>query len=87
MIDKMREIVFDYVRQHLDPTDNVNITLDDIYVVWSVKALQNWKALISSTLPDGMYYVCTYNGNDDVIYLDAYKKFENKTITISKEEN
>lgn len=65
-------------------TDDVNITIDDVYVVWSVKVLQNWKALISTTLPDGMYYELTYNGDKDEIYLDAYKKFDN--VKISNEE-
>lgn len=53
---------------------------DDVYIVWTCKALQNWKALISTNLTDGMYYECTYNGVTNELYLDAYKKFENKTI-------
>ena len=87
MIEIMREEVLKWVKQHIDITDNVNITIDDIYVVWSVKALQNWKALISTTLPDGMYYELTYNGDKDELYLDAYKKFDNVKISIIKEEN
>lgn len=87
MIERMREEVLKWVRQHIDITDNVNITINDIYVVQSVKALQNWKALISTTLPDGMYYELTYNGDKDELYLDAYKKFDNVKISIVKEEN
>ena len=33
-----------------------------------------------TTLPDGMYYEVTYNGDKKEVYLDAYKKFENKKI-------
>lgn len=80
MFDKMRKAVYDYVVSHLDKTDEVSITLDDVYIVWSCKTLQNWKACISTTLPDGMYYECTYNGDTNELYLDAYKKFENKVI-------
>lgn len=87
MIERMREEVLKWVRQHIDITDDVDITIDDVYVVWSVKALQNWKALISTTLPDGMYYELTYNGDKDELYLDAYKKFDNIKIFINKEEN
>lgn len=86
MIERMKKEVLDYVRCHIDRTDDVNVTIDDIYVVWSVKALQNWKALISTTLPDGMYYELTYNGDKDELYLDAYKKFDNIKILINKEE-
>lgn len=75
-----KEIVLDYANKHIDKTDNVQITLDDVYIVWFCKTLQNWKALVSTTLPDGMYYEVTYNGDKKEIYLDAYKKFENQKI-------
>lgn len=70
----------EYANRHLDVTDNKRIGLDDVYVVWSCKTLQNSKALLSTNLFDGMYYELTYNGNANKIYLDAYKKFENQTI-------
>lgn len=75
-----KEVVLDYANKHIDKTDNVQITLDDVYVVWFCKTLQNWKALLSTTLPDGMYYEVTYNGDKKEVYLDAYKKFENQKI-------
>lgn len=75
-----REIVLNYANEHIDKTDNVQITLDNVFIVWFCKTLQNWKALVSTTLPDGMYYEVTYNGNNKEIYLDAYKKFENRKI-------
>ena len=74
------EVVLDYVNKHIDKTDKVQITLDDVYIVWFCKTLQNWKALLSTTLPDGMYYEVTYNGDKKEVYLDAYKKFENQKI-------
>lgn len=75
-----RKIVLNYANEHIDKTDNVQITLDNVFIVWFCKTLQNWKALVSTTLPDGMYYEITYNGNNKEIYLDAYKKFENRKI-------
>ena len=53
-------------------------------VVWSVKALQNSKALLSTDLKDGMYYELTMNGDKKEIYFDAYKKFENRCIKIEE---
>ena len=75
--------VRDYANEHLDKSDNVQITDDDVYIVWLCKTLQNSKALLSTTLHDGMYYELTYNGDKDEIYLDAYKKFENICIKLT----
>ena len=75
--------VRDYVNEHLDKSDNVQITDDDVYIVWLCKTLQNHKALLSTTLHDGMYYELTFNGDKDEIYLDAYKKFENRCIKLT----
>ncbi|ASL37112.1 DUF6275 family protein [Lactiplantibacillus plantarum] len=79
---KCKALVLDYANEHLDVTDGKQITVDDIFIVWQVKALQNSKALLSTTLSDGMYYELTYNGDKDEIYLDAYKKFENRCYKI-----
>ena len=46
------------------------------------KTLQNSKALASTTLFDGMYYELTFNGDKKKLYFDAYKKWENKAISI-----
>ena len=75
-----RETIADYVNKHVDKTDNVKITTDDVYVVWICKALQNWKALVSTSLCDGMYYEITYNGDKEEVYIDAYKKWENFVV-------
>ena len=48
-----------------------------MFVVWSCKTLQNHKALLSTTVSDGMYYELTYNGDKQELYFDAYKKWQN----------
>lgn len=77
-INKCKQIVRDYAIEHLDKTDTVPPF--DVFVVWSCKTLQNNKALLSTTLSDGMYYEITYNGDRQEAYLDAYKKFENRVV-------
>lgn len=70
--------VAEYTNSHMDVTDRQQVTVHDVYVVWSCKTLQNSKALLSTTVPDGMYYELTYNGDKNELYMDAYKKFENR---------
>ena len=77
-IEKAKNIVANYTTEHLDKTDT--IAPFDVYVVWNAYILGNIKALLSTTLRDGMYYEVTYNCAKDEIYLDAYKKFENRTF-------
>jgi len=79
-LSKAINMVADYTDEHLDKTNNQ--TDYTVFVVWYCKTLQNFKALLSTTLPDGMYYEVTYNGDKDEIYLDAYKKFENRAIKV-----
>lgn len=79
-MDKAKRLVVDYYNNRVDKTDGFKLTEDDVYIVWFSKTLQNWKALLSTTVSDGMYYEVTYNGDKKEAYLDAYKKWENKCI-------
>ena len=72
-----KEKVVEYFNQHVDKTNNIQITEDDVYDVWKCKTLQNNKAILSTSVPDGMIYECTYNGDKNELYFDAYKKWEN----------
>ena len=53
-IQRCKDLVGEYAIEHLDKSDE--IPEFRVYVVWSVKALQNSKALLSTDLKDGMYY-------------------------------
>ena len=79
-IEICKEEVKKYAMEHLDKSDNM--PKFDVFVVWECKILQNNKALLSTTLFDGMYYELTYNGDKKELYFDAYKKFENRCIKI-----
>ena len=79
-IDLCKNVVVDYYNNEIDITDEYHITSDNVFVVWICKTLQNNKALLSTTVHDGMYYECTYNGDKKELYFDAYKKWENQCI-------
>jgi hypothetical protein len=80
MQEKARQIVVDYFNSHVDKTDGVQISIDDVFVVWFCKTLQNWKALLSTKVPDGVYYEITHNGDRNETYVDVYKKWENLCV-------
>ena len=79
----VKQTIADYFNGRKDATDkNGDITPADVFIVWQCKALQNWKALASTTVSDGMYYEVTLNGDKNELYLDAYKKWENRRIEL-----
>lgn len=56
---------------------------EELYVVWLVKALQNNKALLSTSRSgDGLYFEVTHNGDKHEMYLDVYKKQENICLPV-----
>lgn len=63
------------------PNDVQLITLENVYVVWACKTLQNYKALLSTTVSgDGIYAEYTYNGDKQEMYEDVYKKASNRCL-------
>lgn len=83
-IEIAKEAVVSYYNQGKSKGDTIR-TIDEVYVVWLSKTLQNNKALLSTTVSDGMYYELTLNVDKQELYLDAYKKVENKCIKLESE--
>lgn len=78
VIEQAKALVLAYVRDHIDRTNpDAEST---IFVVWQCQILQNFKCLISTTLPHGMYFELTYDGDRKTWYFDVYRKVENREI-------
>lgn len=80
-IDKAKDIVYIYTKTRV-PAVDVPPTFgrDDIFVTWFCKTLQHWKGLLGTTIPDGMYYEVTHNGDKNETYLDVYTKKEQVVV-------
>lgn len=74
--------IIKYFNERVDKTNKKELKEEEVFEVWNCKTLQNNKALLSTNVPDGMYYECTYNGDKKELYIDAYKKWENKCVVI-----
>lgn len=70
-----KRIIAEQVNEDTNRQDDPQITEEEVYIVWMCKTLQNNKALLSTTLPDDMYYECTYNGDKRELYVDAYHSY------------
>ena len=81
-IDEAKNIVREYVEAHIDRS-NPQVEYS-IFVVWQAKTLQNFKCLISTTMPDGLYFELTYDGDMHRWYLDVYSKVENRVIAYER---
>ena len=81
-MELVKKQIVEYFNGRVDKTDQEHIKDEDVYIVWYCKTLQNHKALASTTVPDGMYYEVTYNGDKNELYLDAYKKWENVKVEL-----
>lgn len=58
------------------------INLGNVFVVWSCKTLQNYKCLVSTTVPgDETYAEYTFNGDKGELYEDIYRKVRNTCHT------
>ena len=81
MMNKAKKIVFEWYKRCVSPEDKDKITtVEDVFVVWFSKTIQNWKAQASTTVPDGLYYEITHNGDKGETYVDVYKKWEHLTV-------
>lgn len=69
-----KEAVVNYMKANPMPEMYRDVNVDDVYIVWMVRVLQNNKALASTIFPDKHYYEITYDGDADRIYVDVYKK-------------
>jgi len=84
-IEKAKKEVIRYYRD----TTPVNLTIDDVFIVWMCKTLQNYKAIMVAKVrpvDDRKIFEVTYNGDKHECYLDVYEKEENRCIAWRDDE-
>jgi hypothetical protein len=81
MLEKAKQLA----SQEFSRLSDREIKVEDCFVVWFSKTLQNWKALVStntitSSEPCGNYAEITHNGDKKETYVDVYAKISNRAI-------
>lgn len=61
-------------------TKNIDVKLEDVFVVWQCKTIQNKKWIMSTQRNDHYLFELTYNGDKEEFYLDCYEKFDHQVI-------
>lgn len=56
------------------------VLAEGMYIVWFCKTLQNWKALVSTDVINGVYWEVTHNGDKNETYVDTYFKSRNVCV-------
>lgn len=74
--------VLEYLATHgpFHGLEETTFHLNDIFIVWYCKTLQNHKAILGSSAVPGVLFEFTYNGDKDEAYLDVYGKHENVVV-------
>ena len=73
----------EFCKEQVFKRDEKTTSIDNVFVVWSCKTLQNKKALLSSTDKGANYFEFTYNGDRNECYVDEYKKVSNSAVSIN----
>lgn len=81
--DIAKDLVYQVVKRDLEDLDrHGTFGHDEVYIVWFAFVLGSWKALVSTSLPDGRYYEVTYNSLKKEAYIDSYVKTEQFQVAI-----
>lgn len=72
------------VKRYAAENRTVAIDWTDVNVVWQCKTLQNHKVILAAPTPDKFIFECTFNGDKNEMYLDAYDKVENQRISFAE---
>lgn len=78
-IDEFKKIILGYYHENVEGGDVV--TEENVFVVWSCKTLQNYKAIIAVAFKDERLFEVTYDGDKCRTYLDVYEKKDKAIIS------
>lgn len=79
-----KELVVDNYNRHHDSHRTPPLTMADVFIVWFAKTLDNWKAVVGSSILRGLLYEVSYNGGESEAYIEIFKKINSTTVTVER---
>lgn len=75
-----KKVICSAINRDAHSSKDDRIFVEDLYVVWFCKTLQNWKCLISTDKIYEHYFEVTYDCDSHCTYLDTYTKAANLRV-------
>lgn len=87
-VDYPRKAKFCVLQHHnTEMRDEEPLQYNEVYVIWFAYVLGNWKAILSTSRPDGRIYEVSYKRENDGsdgperLFCDVYVKTHNTDMT------
>lgn len=78
---KAKQVICSAFNRNAHSSKDERLFIEDLYVVWFCKTLQNWKCLVSTDKIQEHYFEVTYDGDSHCTYLDTYVKAANLKVS------
>lgn len=80
-----KQLVVDNYNRHHDSDRTPPLKMSDVFIVWFAKTLDNWKAVVGSSILRGLLYEVSYSGEESEAYIEIFKKINSTRVTVERE--
>ena len=85
LLTAAKKLAIDNYNSHRDKERiPAELTMDSVYIVWWAKTLNNWKAIVASSVARGFLWEVTSNGYRKEAYIEVYRKINSKKVLLKE---
>lgn len=82
----IKEVVVKYFNDHVDQNSTFKLQAEQVHIIDFNFVLGNVKGTAVTDIPDGMYYVVTYESAGNMLYIEVYKKWDRLAYNLAPAE-
>lgn len=75
-----KRLVMENYNEHHNEEESPPLIIDDLYIIWFTKVLNNWRAQVASSVVRGLVWMVTYNGSKSEAYIEVFRKINNTKV-------